>query len=178
MRLALVLVCALEALAFADEPAPHCGVTFDVEIGFGKVASSSDNNAGATGWGFAGPSAGVGAWVLPQLAVTGRIAGVNVPDNGVFSSDLFLGPTAQYWLDERFWASGGAGLGIHYLSPMSGDSDSVKGIAFDLRVGYVLSKSAESAISASLEVQPAHYSDAGQSVWLTGVGILVGYQYL
>ena len=54
----------------------------------------------------------------------------------------------------------------------------MKGIAFDLRLGYTLSRSDDHAVSASLEVHPAHYSDAGETVWLTGVGILVGYQYL
>jgi hypothetical protein len=47
-----------------------------------------------------------------------------------------------------------------------------------MRGGFKFNEGSENTVNVSLEINPAHYSQNGDSVTLTSVAILVGYQHL
>jgi len=166
---------------YAQPPAPvslHNGMTVELNLGLGWIRISDDSNSNTSDLGVGGLSGGVGGWVNPHVAITGRLGGVTVGVPGGRVSNIFLGPAVQYWVDDHFWLGGGLGLGIYALSPDSGSDRSLTGIGVDLRVGYTFNEGTEHTFNASLEINPGHFSDNGASGTATGIGILLGYQHL
>jgi hypothetical protein len=149
-------------------------MTFEANLGLGWITGDSDTSD----LGLGGLSLGLGGWVSPKLAITGRIAGVTLSDNGARLSNVFFGPSLQYWIDDHFWLGGGLGVGILALSLDNGDGDSITGLGLDLRIGYTFTVGSENTINASFELNPGHFSENGNSETLTGIGILLGYQHL
>lgn len=165
---------------YAQPPQPvslHDGMTFELNLGLGWVRASANDTSDTSNLGIGGLSLGVGGWVSPKLAITGRIAGVTLSENGARLSDIFFGPSAQYWIDDHFWLGGGAGLGILAVSN-NANSDSITGVGLDLRIGYTFSAGSENTINASFELNPGFFSENGSSATFTGIGILLGYQHL
>lgn len=159
----------------------HDGVTFEANLGLGWARTSVEGQGGDTSdLGVGGLSVGVGGWINPQIAVTGRIAGVTIPGAGdARASAIFAGPAIQYWVDNRFWLGGGLGLGLLAGQDQSGtQQDSIAGFGLDLRVGYTFNEGSEHTINASLELNPGFFSENNSSATVTGIGILLGYQYL
>jgi hypothetical protein len=149
------------------------GMTVELNLGLGWM-TSSESDKSYTGIG--GLSLGVGGWVSPQVAITGRIAGATISENGEQLSNIFFGPSLQYWVNDNFWLGGGIGLGI--LADNCDGCESVTGFGFDARVGYTFSVSSENTFNVSFELNPEHYSENGVSATITSVGILLGYQHL
>jgi hypothetical protein len=157
----------------------HEGLTVEANLGVGWARTSPAMSPSFTSdLGFGGASLGVGHWVTPKLAVSGRIAGVTIVDQGARASALFIGPSAQYWVDDHFWAGGGLGLGLYMTSDDSNNGDVLAGLGLDLRVGYTFTTNNVNTWNTSLEINPGRFSDTPESAWITGVGILVGYQHL
>jgi hypothetical protein len=152
-------------------------MTVELNLGLGWLQASDGNDSATSDLGIGGLSLGVGGWLNPKLAVTGRIAGVTLSDNGATLSNVFFGPALQYWIDNHFWVGGGAGLAILALG---GDSsgDSITGFGLDMRAGYTFNEGSENTFNASLEINPGFFSESGGSVTVTGIGILLGYQHL
>lgn len=155
----------------------HRTMTFELNIGFGWVNASADGDSETSDLGLGGLSIGVGGWLNEKIALTGRIAGVTLSENDAQLSDVFFGPSIQYWIDNHFWLGGGAGLGILAASG-GGDEDSITGFGLDLRVGYTFNEGSENTLNASFELNPGFFSENGNSATLTGIGILIGYQHL
>lgn len=140
-----------------------------------------------------GGSAGAGVWLTPRLALMGRVTLQHYKwVSGDDSTDYrywFAGPSAQYWLTDWLWASGGAGLAVYSdKTESSDDYTSWYGLGFDARVGVTapLIDSSRHKIEAWLEVQPGSYRavqedhDAPQpTAWDTYVqfSLNVGYQF-
>jgi hypothetical protein len=159
----------------------HESMTFELNLGIGWTRTSPENvDAFNSDLGVGGLSIGVGGWVSPKLAVTGRLAGVTVGgQDEAQTSAIFLGPSVQYWVDNHFWFGGGAGLGLDAGKDTSGTSKkSVAGIGLDFRVGYTFNEGSPNTFNASLEVNPGFFSENGSSATITGIGILLGYQHL
>ena len=160
----------------------HESMTFEVNVGIGWMRTSPENgDAFTSDLGVGGISLGIGGWVNPKLAITGRAAGVTIPGEGdAQASAIFLGPSVQYWVDNRFWFGGGAGLGVITGQDQNGnEQDPVFGLAFDLRVGYTFNEGSANTFNASLELNPGYFTDDfGSSATITGIGILLGYQHL
>jgi hypothetical protein len=158
----------------------HNGMTFELNLGIGWVRVSPEGEDGRTSdLGIGGLSLGVGGWINPQLAITGRIAGVTLTEGDARASAIFFGPSAQYWVDPHFWVGGGLGLGLLAGTDSSGNSeDSISGFGVDLRLGYTFNEGSENTINTSLEINPGFFSENGSSATITGIGILLGYQHL
>jgi hypothetical protein len=155
----------------------HNGLTFEANLGFGWVHLSTDSDSDTSDLGVAGLSLGVGGWVSPQLAITARVAGVTLSENDARLTNGFLGPSAQYWLQDRFWL--GAGAGLAFLSVSDNyNGDSIRGFGLDLRAGVTFTSGSENTFNASLEINPGFYSENGSSATFTSIGFLVGYQHL
>jgi hypothetical protein len=185
LRVAL-LGCVLPAVAFAQPGAApaatpaaaaaarRSGITVEANAGFGWIRSSPTRAPSFTSGISLAIDVGVGVWLTPQLALTGRFAGVSNFADGERLGAYFVGPSVQYWLDHRWWLGGGAGLGV--LASSTSDSD--VGFAFDIRLGRVIATRDAHVYDVSLEITPARFSASGDSATLTGVALLFGFQYL
>ena len=172
----------------------HQGLTIEANIGFGYAHLTDDSTKSSvnTNAALAGLDLGIGGWLNPQLALTGRVASVNIKYDGapdVMGTRVlaWIGPSLQYWPDPHFWMGGGIGFATYRLvgnDACSGTSTNnacgVNGFGFDFRGGYTFGTSAHT-FNVSLEVNPSHFSDQGTgsgSGWGTAIAFLVGYQYL
>jgi hypothetical protein len=153
-------------------------MTFELNLGLGWIQLSSGGESDTSDLGIGGLSLGIGGWLNPKLAITGRVAGVTLSENGSQLSNIFLGPAVQYWVDNHFWFGGGLGLGILAASNDSGSDDSLTGFGLDLRVGYTFNEGTENTFNASFELNPGFFSENDSSATFTGIGILFGYQHL
>ncbi len=164
----------------------HTGVTFEVNLGVG-FAHFTDSDTGQTfntDAALAGANFGVGGWLSPRLALTARIAGVQISKNDFPVNDgtlvaAFFGPSLQYWADDHLWFGGGAGFATFRLvGGNSGSGDfGTNGFGLDLRGGYTFGTT-KNTFNVSVEATPGFYSKNGSSGTLTGFALLVGYQYL
>ncbi len=155
------------------------GMTFEANLGAGWIHASggglSDNSDAA----IAGLSLGVGGWISPDVAITGRIAGLTLSQNGANLSHEFIGPSLQYWANDHVWFGGGIGLSLLALrGNNSGGQDSRTAFGMDLRAGYNFIATGENTVNLSIEVNPGFYSDQGTTITYTGIGFLLGYQHL
>lgn len=151
------------------------GMTVELNLGIGWAhASNNDGGTSATsGAVLGGLDLGVGGWINPKMALTGRIAGVSDSQNGVTAVAVFVGPSLQYWLDNNFWLGGGAGFS-RVAAFADGDSIGINGFGLDLRAGYTFTPSSENTFNLSVELTPGFY-DGGN---ITGIALLAGYQHL
>jgi hypothetical protein len=158
-------------------PSLHSGMTFEANLGLGWIRVSENDKSDTSDLGVGGLNLGVGGWVSPKLAITARLAGATLSDNGLRLTQLFLGPSAQFWIDDHFWLGGGVGLGAAVLSN-DNDSEGVKGVGLDLRIGYSFVTTSENTFNASVELTPSHLTENGDSADFTGIALLLGYQHL
>jgi hypothetical protein len=161
----------------------HKGVTFEANLGIGFARVSSGGQSDDSDGALAGANLGIGGWINPRTAVTFRIAGVQVKEEG-FSDDgtlihAFAGPSVQYWPDPHFWLGGGAGFSVFRLvgTDCEGDQCGVNGFGLDFRAGYSFGNT-QNQFNVSVEVNPGFYSQNGENATVTGVAFLLGYQYL
>jgi hypothetical protein len=168
---------------YAPPPPPprslRTGLTFEANLGVGWLMVSDGDQSDTSDVGMGGLCLGIGGWMNERLAITARLAGVTLQRDSVSLSHIFLGPSAQFWLSEQFWVGGGIGLSIASARASSGyQSDSISGLGLDLRAGVTLNPGSKHTFNASLELNPGFYNERGQSVMVTGVAILLGYQLL
>ncbi len=175
------------------------GITFEADLGFGLHELSS----GRTGLS-AAVGLELGTWIVPQRVVLGlRFAFVGVNANNTKDADLlysvFIGPSAQYWIDDHLWLGAGGGFvafsangvgGIDGFSTAcarpTGTCD-IDGVGADLRVGYSWGPTAHQ-LNISFEAIPALYgTDPGKALFGDNPGyggaaltmaLTVGYQFL
>ena len=174
--------------------ATHQGVTFEANLGLGFAHLTDDNSNMTlnTDGALAGVDLGVGGWLTRQLALTGRVAGVNIKYMGTENIEgnlvlAWIGPSLQYWPDPHFWVGGGVGFATYRLVGNSqcgtnGGDCGVNGFGFDLRAGYSFGDT-QLTFNVSVELNPSHLSDnstGGTTNGGTGtaVAFLAGYQYL
>jgi hypothetical protein len=153
-------------------------MTFEANLGMGWIHGSTDSGSHTTDLSLGGLDIGLGGWVTPQLAITGRIAGVTDPENGGrVTSGVFVG-ALQYWPTPNVWVGGGLGLGFLGVTLDSGDSNSTSGFGLDFRAGYTFNPDDDNTFNVSVEVTPTFLDDNGESGTFTGVALLLGYQHL
>lgn len=162
----------------------HHGLTVELNIGAGQVYIS-DVGAGSktSALGLAGLDFGIGGFVAPRVAVTGRLGGVNLRDSTFGSgtiADAYLAATVQYWFLPQLWA--GAGLGLAVLGqsggcPQSGPC-SYGGVGLHLRAGVTVLQAERHSVNASIEITPSSIDVRETGYKLVGMALLVGYQYL
>jgi hypothetical protein len=148
------------------------GLTFDVSAGLGWIRSSPTASASFTTGVSLALSAGAGLWLTPRLVLGGRFAGVSNFESSERLGAYVIGPSAQFWLDKRFWVGGGVGLGVLASTTSANDI----GFGLDLRAGLTFSETDDYAFSGSFEVTPARFSSNGESATLTGFALVVCMQ--
>src|SRR5690606_35254354 len=80
------------------------GLTFEANLGIGWIHLSTEEVSDfSEDAGLAGLSLGVGGWVGTQTAITARLAGVTLSDRDLRLSQIFLGPSAQFWMNDNLW---------------------------------------------------------------------------
>jgi hypothetical protein len=178
----------------------HQGVTFEGNLGMGyaheslyasgdgKSSTLPDSDGALAG------AVGLGGWINPQLALEARISGVQlkytidgitVPTTGLMVHAL-VGPSVQYWPTPNIWVGGGIGLSTKRLldsTECTGDHCSRYGVGFDLRAGYAFGIGGPHTINVSVDVGRGYspetdFVGSTDSSTITGISILVGYQYL
>jgi hypothetical protein len=156
-----------------DPYADQHGFTFEANLGVGLGLAIGGGATSTSSASLAGLDLGFGGWLVPRLALTFRISGVDLGNVGPATVvDAFVGPSFQYWTDPHVWLGFGAGLA---LFAATGDCDGcvAKGFAADLRFGYSFGDG-PSRFDISAEITPAFYDSAS----LTGFALLIGYQHL
>ena len=163
------------------------GFTFEANVGVGYVHINTSSSTENTPAALAGLDLGAGSWLTPKLALTLRLTGVRATvagDSVDYSNQIFIGPTLQYWLASNFWIGGGVGFASFRNGSgfCSGDCGS-NGLGLDARVGYSViggDSHGNHSLNVSLELNPGFYGQNGGngSGSATGVGLLIGYQYL
>lgn len=161
-------------------------MTVELNLGLGFLSNDNENTDTRTG--LAGLNFGIGGWLNPNMAVTGRISvvtiGADEDELGGLDgrlSHLFLGPSLQYWANNNFWVGGGIGLSILYLSieDIELEDPWTEGFGLDLRGGYTFNTGGDSTFNVSVELTPGFYSpEGGDEITITGVSFLFGYQHL
>lgn len=180
--------------------ATHQGITFEANlgVGFAHLTDSNSNSSINTDAALAGLDIGVGGWLNPQLALTGRISGVDIKygDSQTGTASImgtlvlaWVGPSLQYWPDPHFWMGGGVGFATYRLignnscsASTQSDACGINGFGFDMRAGYTFGDS-QHTFNTSIEINPSHFSDNNSNNssgggWGTAIAFLVGYQYL
>jgi hypothetical protein len=180
-KLAIVAILLAPATAAAQAspggytpPPNRQGLTFEANLGLGFFWVSSDGESSDTETAIGGLDLAVGTFLKPKMAITGRIAGVTYSEDGGSITEVFFGPSLQYWATRNVWVGGGVGLGIVRVSIDSFGSDSETGLALDGRVGYTFNPDTKHTFNVSLEWSPAFVEDA---TW-HGLAILGGYQFM
>jgi hypothetical protein len=173
MKWTLLVAAMIPATALAE---PR--VTVEADVGVGEALGIASPFVGA----------GAGGWIARRAALTLRATMLTLsprsPDpSGIATLDryrrtfMFVGPSLQYWLDDRVWL--GAGVGV---SAMLAAGDVMRGWGADLRAGYAIG-----AFDVSLEITPGYFPTGGGvynggtyvmplSTTTTGIALLVGYQ--
>lgn len=172
----------VQLLVPSSIPLRH-GMTVELNLGLGYIWARNDQGQESdTEAGIAGLNVGLGGWLNERMALTGRIAGATFsPSDGVRFTSGFLGPSLQYWVDERVWLGGGAGLGMAliHVDGLDEQPDPETGFALDLRIGYTFTVGTEHTFNASFEYNPAFFDiEGGGSVQVNAFGVLIGYQHL
>ena len=175
----------------ADPFAAHQGLTLEVNVGIGfdhvTDASGLDNPIDSDA-ALAGANLGIGGWLTPRLALTFRVAGVDVSSMDVqFGTGhgtlehAFFGPTLQYWLTSHLWIGGGIGFAtyryIHGGCNTTVSSCSTNGFGGDLRAGFTFG-SGPHTFNLSVEANPSYFSNTDGTGTATSLALLAGYQFL
>jgi hypothetical protein len=159
----------------AASPLGH-GATFEANVGAGWLHATADSGESAdSDGGLGGLNLGLGWWISERTALSLRIAGVNYSESGSSLTGGFFGGALQYWTTENLWLGGGVGFGIASLY-IDGEPaiDPEIGLGLDLRVGVTPVIAGQHSLNFSFEVNPS-FLDGGT---LTGIALLIGYQYL
>lgn len=154
------------------------GLTFEANLGVGWIVAHDAEDDKTSDTGFGGLCLGFGGWVSPQLAITGRLSGVTISEEGARLSHIFVGPSLQYWVDDHIWLGGGVGFSILALDIDGVGSDSTTGFGIDLRAGYTFTTGNENTFNLSFELNPGRYTENNADATFTGVAFMVGYQHL
>lgn len=162
------------------------GMTGELNLGLGFIwARNDDGQESDTEVALAGLSAGIGGWINPQMALTLRVAGATYSTDFGNASARFttgvVGPSLQYWLDDRLWIGGGAGVGFAAITIDGADTqpDPETGFGLDLRAGYTFTSGSANTFNVSVEYNPTFFDVGdGQSLQINSFGILFGYQHL
>lgn len=173
---------------YAPRPAASFrnGLTGELNLGLGFIwARNGDGQESDTEVALAGLSAGIGGWINPQMALTLRVAGATYSTDFGTSTARFttgvIGPSLQYWLDDRLWIGGGAGLGFAAITidDANEQPDPETGFGLDLRAGYTFSTGSANTFNVSVEYNPTFFDvEGGSSIQINSFGILFGYQHL
>jgi hypothetical protein len=165
------LLCALPAVARADEPDERRGFTFELGIGLGYTSTQpSVGNGGISRLGLAPLSFSLGGYVSQDTAILFRAVGTSFfVDDGYDRLQLvngFYGVVAQYWASDSVYVSAGPGLALFAANPLLSHThaffDPIVGMGLDARLGFALSRSSHDAFSIALETNPSFYSSFPQ----------------
>jgi len=164
------------------------GLTLEGGFGGGFVTGGPFDQTNSVTF---GGSVAAGMWLSPRLALTGRVALTTYGEvKGDDSSDArywFAGPSAQRWLTDWAWVSGGAGLAVYQQASDGGAFTSSGGVGLDLRAGlaFDLIDSSRHRFEVFVEVAPAVFRYIPRSLppppaeWDTYISTTfnVGYQF-
>jgi hypothetical protein len=183
------LPLCLLALSPAAAAAPErSGFTGDLSIGAsvttrtvtsasfvaGPNPSSTSDTSVVLEPGLAPLGVSLGGYVTPRIALLGRLAGTSYFRGRGQVLHTFAGPIVEFWPHDRWFLSGGVGLGVLTPNPVLGHSSLVtrEGLAFDARGGAVLVGGARHALTLSLEIIPAIYNH-----FQAGAALLVAWKW-
>jgi hypothetical protein len=172
---------AVPAAATDVEPVSvRSGFTAELGLGAGMTMISPEMGDSENKAGLSGLTLGLGAFVTDRIAVLGRVSGTTfnqdvLGDDHMFVNSLLL-VGGQYWVNDAFTVTAGAGLGVFGPSPFDSldGVDNQNGLALSAGAGYSFLVSGQHALRAALEVMPAFYDGAT----VVGSGLRIEWQYL
>jgi hypothetical protein len=170
------------------EPRPdgfedHHGLTIEANLGIGGMHVTNLSSSPVNGFGFGGLDLGIGAFVVPRVALTVRIAGASArlaaPESTIAVS-AYYGAAVQVWLGPELWVGGGFGPAFYESGTTCGLTANciTQGWGLDMRAGYTFMKLARHSFDVSAEVTPAFFANDAASWRMIGIGVLLGYQFL
>jgi len=161
---------------------------FTLELGLGGGLSIIIPDAGGldteTEFGMAGlpPTISLGGYFNNELALMFRMTGTNysreVPgeDEDIMLMNSVGVVVVQYWLNDRFFLSGGAGFSYIGESLFEEDYKVIgeeEGFALDFRTGYSFANWENHSLRVDLEIMPCFYDSAT----IIGTALLLEWQW-
>jgi hypothetical protein len=142
------------------------GLTLILDLGLGF---QHDGFFGRTERGWGGLNFGIGGFLTDDAALMFRVSGTTVTYGAVQQSSGVFGPALQYWTSDRFFITGGVGVG---LWGVDGATDG--GLGFILGGGYALLNSGKHNLQLGMEYAPAFTAPEA----VHNFSITVGWQLL
>jgi hypothetical protein len=179
MKALLIAMLVLAPAHAMAQTGPHrSGFTIETSLGIGSTTVPRDGRSAESFTSIAGLDLGIGGFVAPDLAVTLRIASTTyfVPASifpestqWIAMTSAFVSPALQYWVSDRLFVGGGAGLGV-----WDNDADDPPqfGVGLDARVGYGVLVGRRGTLFLTGEIT-AGFFDEGDTV---GYALKVGAQ--
>ena len=179
MKALLIAMLVLAPAHAMAQTGPHRdGFTIETSLGVGSTSVSGDGRSSESYTSIAGLDLGIGGFVSPDVALTFRIAGTTyfVPASvfpestqSIAMTSALVSPALQYWVSDRLFVGGGAGLGVW---DNDADDPPQTGFGLDARVGYGVLVGRRGTIFLTGEIT-AGFFDEGNTV---GYGVKVGAQ--
>ena len=140
--------------------------TLIVDLGVGL---QHDGYIGQTERGWAGLNLGAGGFLTDDVALLFRLTGTTANHGAIQQSSGVMGPTVQYWLDDRFFVGGGFGVGFGCVRCRTDG-----GVGFILGGGYTLLNRGKHNLQIGMEYAPAFTAPEA----VHSLGFTVGWQLL
>lgn len=157
-----------QAPAPSGESPDRNGFTLLLNLGIGI---QHDATLDETNTGLGGLNLGIGGFVTDKTAVLFRVSGTNVDLDFAEARQLsgFVGPSLQYWADDRVALEGGVGIGFWEIE---GNRETGLGLLFG--VSYAVIQNARHSFSVGIEFAPA-FTDPDA---VHNLGVVFGWQLL
>jgi hypothetical protein len=153
-----------QAPAPAEATPERTGFTLLLNLGIGiqRDAFLEETNTG-----LGGLNLGIGGFVTDRTAVLFRVSGTNVDLGGVRQLSGFVGPSLQYWPEDRVALEGGVGIGFWSI-----EEGEETGLGLLLGASYAVIQNARHSFSVGVEYAPA-FTDPDA---VHNLGIVFGWQ--
>ncbi len=158
----ILSIASLLCFSSIANAAPKDGWTFEANIGTGVISDGAETTAAS-----AGLDLSVGRFLSPKLAVMLRAAGGS--DKSFDYTQVFLGPSVQYWTSRNLWVGGGLGFGSLFNG-----GNQLEGLGVDARVGYTLNPGSTHSLNLSLELTRTQFGGSAATLG----AVLIGWQML
>lgn len=139
------------------------GFTFLVNMGVGV---QSDSAVEETAVGLGGLNVGAGGFVTPRLAILGRVSGTFVSYDLFDQSSAVIGPTIQFWPNNRLSVEAGAGVGSWRAEDVT-----ERGLGLILGMGVSVFQRGKHNLAVGIEYAPVFTDDP-----VHNFGFTFGYQ--
>lgn len=162
------------------QPAPLVreGFTIELELGLGSTFLNGNDGSSESHGSLGGLDLALGGFLNNETALLLRAAGttyvIGSGSDQVNVSNVFFGPSVQYWAGEHAFIGGGLGAAILAGQASNGSHEQLRGFGMEARGGYAFSEDSANAWHLSGELNYGSF-DGGHAI---SIALLIGWQHL